>query len=223
MARVRFAEPAHTPPDYSRWPDVYVHPGEFKSVLDRPRLDDLEAWERYRDRFRKLPGRYIQRTRRRTDYKGYTTRALLASLGTTAIDLDIEGAHTLCQYVQYYVLIEHTQQTSLEPVGTRNGNWIKHGQSFVCSYGWLVRRLSVVLETSTRFGGEHRPSATLLRVRTVVVIPPSHHVRTQYAQCCRCRVESTVRMQSMLTAGPERSIESVPTHSTHIVAGSPDR
>jgi hypothetical protein len=222
MARVRFAEPAGTPPHYSRWPDVYVHPGEFKSVLDRPRPDDLEAWERYRDRFRELPGRYRQRTRRRTDCKEHTTKALLARIGDTAIDPDCEGAHTFFQHVKCYVVIEHTRQTSLDPVGAPNENWVEDGQSFVCSFGCLLVQLSVLLETSTRFGGEHRPSATLGRVQTVVVISPSHHVRTQQAQCSRCRIESTVHMPGMLTAGLGSSIESVPTHPIHIAAGSPD-
>lgn len=43
--------------DISRWPGVYVHPGEFKPATANVE-EGSEAWIRYRDRFRRARLRY---------------------------------------------------------------------------------------------------------------------------------------------------------------------
>lgn len=65
MGRVRFSSSTRLPPaaDLSHLPGVYVVPGKFKSAVDRP--PDLEAWERLRDRTRKLQTRWRDRKDRR--------------------------------------------------------------------------------------------------------------------------------------------------------------
>lgn len=55
MGSVRFAGEVSVQrkPDISRWPGVYVHPGEFKPA-GSDNQEDGEAWMRYRDRLRRL-------------------------------------------------------------------------------------------------------------------------------------------------------------------------
>lgn len=55
MGSVRFASetPIRRDPDISRWPGVYVHPGEFKLATANVE-DEGEAWIRYRNRYRRL-------------------------------------------------------------------------------------------------------------------------------------------------------------------------
>lgn len=55
MGSVRFASEVsfRRDPDISRWPGVYVHPGEFKPAASNVQ-DDGEAWIRYRDRYRRF-------------------------------------------------------------------------------------------------------------------------------------------------------------------------
>lgn len=55
MVSVRFASQVfeRRDPDISRWPGVYIHPGEFKPVTANAE-DEGEAWIRYRDRYRRL-------------------------------------------------------------------------------------------------------------------------------------------------------------------------
>lgn len=48
-------------PDISRWPGVYVHPGEFKPATANVE-EEGEAWIRYRDRYRRA-GLQYKRTR----------------------------------------------------------------------------------------------------------------------------------------------------------------
>jgi hypothetical protein len=105
---------------------VYVHPGEFKSVLDSPRSDDLETWERYLDRFRRLSIRVeggTQRLRKKHNNRAHgkhPTTGLLASIGATAVDPHFEGTHTFCQHVKCYIVVEHLPQKPLEPVETQD-------------------------------------------------------------------------------------------------------
>jgi len=45
--------------DISRWPGVYVHPGEFKPATSNVE-EEGEAWIRYRDRYRRARLRYVR-------------------------------------------------------------------------------------------------------------------------------------------------------------------
>jgi hypothetical protein len=159
MGSIRFSERAHLPleKDFARWPGVYVHPGEFKSVLDRPRPDDLETCERYLDRFRRLSIRVeggTQRLREKHNNRAHgkhPTTGLLASIGATAVDPHFEGTHTFRQHVKYYIVVEHLPQKPLEPVGAQNGSREEDRQLSVCGRKrqtvptWLVVRLSRLL------------------------------------------------------------------------------
>lgn len=64
--KIRFSSNTRFPPksDLSRLPGVYVVPGEFISVTDKP--EELEAWERLRDRTKRLRTRLKSRKERRT-------------------------------------------------------------------------------------------------------------------------------------------------------------
>lgn len=66
MGKIRFSSNTRFPPqsDLSRLPGVYVVPGEFKAATDRP--EELEAWERLRDRTRRLRTRLRKTRERRT-------------------------------------------------------------------------------------------------------------------------------------------------------------
>lgn len=68
MGRVRFSSSTRLPPesDFSRLPGIYIVPGKFISTVDRP--PDLEAWERLRDRTRRLRTRWREiKDRRATE------------------------------------------------------------------------------------------------------------------------------------------------------------
>lgn len=45
--------------DVTQRPDVYVHPGIFRSVSDRPR--EPETWERYWQRLKRLKSHVVRR------------------------------------------------------------------------------------------------------------------------------------------------------------------
>jgi hypothetical protein len=54
--RMSTASSQQPEPDFSRWPGTYVAPGTFVSPVDKQtkKIGNQEAWERYRDRFKKL-------------------------------------------------------------------------------------------------------------------------------------------------------------------------
>lgn len=67
MGRVRFASETTVPrnPDISRWPGVYIHPGDFRPATANVK-DEGEAWIRYRNRYRRLQAhRHLPKAERR--------------------------------------------------------------------------------------------------------------------------------------------------------------
>lgn len=55
MGSIRFASEASVrrDSDISRWPGVYIQPGEFKPATANVQ-EDAETWIRYRNRYRRL-------------------------------------------------------------------------------------------------------------------------------------------------------------------------
>ena len=67
---IQFSDDAKgsTEPDFASWPRVYVHPGDFLHAADRPR--ELEAWERYRVRFKRWEARFYDQKRDEVELHG---------------------------------------------------------------------------------------------------------------------------------------------------------
>jgi len=67
---VRFSQDSNigSEANFSRWPGVYVHPGNFVHAADRPK--DEEAWQRCRNSFRRLKARVRKKRAERTDPHG---------------------------------------------------------------------------------------------------------------------------------------------------------
>jgi hypothetical protein len=58
--------------DFSRWPGVYVHPGQFRHAADRP--EDQDAWKRCRDRYRRWRDRRHNKRAERSHRPGAERR-----------------------------------------------------------------------------------------------------------------------------------------------------
>lgn len=67
---VRFSHDTshHSEADFSLWPGVYVHPGQFKHASDK--ASEEEAWQRCRTRLKRLKARLRKKTDRQSQSHG---------------------------------------------------------------------------------------------------------------------------------------------------------